>query len=142
MKKTVVATLMLMLMLALTTKAMAWGHNYVEPAQFKQWLETGKKVAIVDIQVPAEFQQHHFRGALETNAFPAKSAEDHVKLDRVIPRLAAGREEIVIVCPRGGGGAKNTYAYLKEKGIAEKRMFILREGMQGWPYQELVVTGK
>jgi len=39
----------------------------------------------------------------------------------------------VVICPRGGGGAKNACDYLKEKEI-EKRIFILREGMQGWPY--------
>lgn len=139
MKKTVVLTLMLTL--AMATSALAWGRNYVEPAQFKQWLETGKKVAIVDIQVPAEFQQHHFKGALETDAFPAKSDDDHRKLDRVIPGLSAGREDIVVIS-RGGGGAKNAYDYLKAKGIAEKRLFILKDGMQGWPYKELTVAGK
>ncbi|MBU5638447.1 rhodanese-like domain-containing protein [Geomonas sp. Red69] len=117
-------------------------YRYVAPADFKKWLETGKKVQIVDIQVPAEFQQHHFKGAVQTNAFPVKSAEDKQKLDRVLPQLTASREEIVIVCPRGGGGAKNTYDYLKGKGIAEARLLILEEGMQGWPYRELVAQGK
>jgi rhodanese-related sulfurtransferase len=99
-------------------------------------------MTIVDIQVPQEFQQHHFKGAVATGAFPAKSAADKLKLDAVLPRLSASRNDVVVVCPRGGGGAKNTYDYLKEKGIDEKRIFILREGMQGWPYKELAVAGK
>ncbi|MBJ6798729.1 rhodanese-like domain-containing protein [Geomonas propionica] len=117
-------------------------YQYVAPSDFKKWLETGKKMQIVDIQVPAEFQQHHFKGAVQTNAFPVKSAEDKQKLDRVLPQLTASREEIVIICPRGGGGAKNTYDYLKGKGIAEARMHILEDGMQGWPYPTLVAQGK
>lgn len=120
---------------------MAADYNYVAPADFKQWLETGKAMKIVDIQVSAEFQKQRIKGSIETNAYPVKSAEDKQKLDKVLPQLAAGREDIVVVCPRGGGGAKNTYDYLKEKGISEKRLFILTNGIQGWPYQQLTVSG-
>lgn len=134
--------LVLTLLFAGASMAMAGNYNYVEPDQFRQWLEKGKDMTIVDIQVPAEFQQHHFKGALETNAFPAKRPDEKLKLDKILPRLSSGRNDVVVVCPRGGGGAKNTYDYLKEKGIDEKRIFILREGMQGWPYKELTVSGR
>lgn len=130
------------LLLGCALTATAGSYNYVEQAQFKQWLEKGKDMTIVDIQVPAEFQQHHFKAALQTNAFPVKSAADKQKLDAVVPKLAAAKNDVVVVCPRGGGGAKNTYDYLKSKGIDEKRIFILKEGMQGWPYKELAVVAK
>lgn len=134
--------LMIVLSLALAATAMAANYGYVEPEQFKQWLESGKPMQVLDIQVPAEFQKHHFKGALETNAFPVKTAEEKKRLDLVIPKLAASREDIVVVCPRGGGGAKNTYDYLKEQGIAEKRIYILKDGMQGWPFKETMVVSK
>ena len=134
--------LLLALTLAGATTAMAAGYNYVDSAQFKQWLESGKDMAVVDIQVPTEFQQHHFKGALETNAFPVKTSEEKQKLDKVLPQLSAGQQDVVVVCPRGGGGAKNTYDYLKEKGISENRIFILKDGMQGWPHKELTVGDK
>lgn len=126
----------------LTVSAMAASYNYVEQGQFKQWLEAGKNISIVDIQVAAEFRKQHFKGALETNAFPVKSAEDKQKIDKILPALAANQHEIVVICPRGGGGAKNTIDYLKEKGINEKRIFILKEGMQGWQYKELTISGR
>jgi rhodanese-related sulfurtransferase len=121
---------------------MAGSYKYVEPEQFKQWLEKGKEMSIVDIQIPTEYQQHHFKGSLETNSYPVKSAADRLKLDKVFPILSATQNDVVVICPRGGGGAKNTYDYLKEKGIDEKRIFILEDGMQGWPYKELTVNGK
>jgi rhodanese-related sulfurtransferase len=134
--------LLMLFIIGCATTAIAGGYSYVEQDQFKQWLGNSKDMAIVDIQVPAEFQQHHFKGSLETNAFPVKSPEEKEKLDKIMPRLLASHNDVVIVCPRGGGGAKNTYDYLKEKGISEKRLFILEKGMQGWPYQELTVAGK
>ncbi|HXE94846.1 MAG TPA: rhodanese-like domain-containing protein [Dongiaceae bacterium] len=133
---------MMLLLIGCAFTASAGGYNYVEQAQFKQWLEKGKDMTIVDIQVPAEFQQHHFKAALETGAFPVKSEAEKQKLDAVLPKLSAAKNDVVVVCPRGGGGAKNTIDYLKEKGIDEKRIFILKEGMQGWPYKDLAVAGK
>lgn len=132
----------LTLLLAWASLAVAGGYNYVEPDQFRQWLEKGKDMAIVDIQIPDEFHQHHFKGALETDAFPVKTPEEKQKLDKVLPRLSASQDDVVVVCPRGGGGARNAYDYLKERGISEKRIFILKQGMQGWPYKELAVSGK
>ena len=134
--------LLVLVIIGCATTAIASGYRYVEQDQFKQWLGNRKNVAIVDIQVPAEFQQHHFKGSLQTSAFPVKSVEDKKKLDKVLPQLLASQNDVVVVCPRGGGGAKSTYDYLKEKGIGEKRLFILEKGMQGWPYQELTVAGK
>jgi len=134
--------LLVLLLLGCAVTAVAGGYNYVEPDQFKQWLEKGKDMSIVDIQVPAEFQKQHFKGSLETNAYPVKAAEDKQKLDKALPMLLATLNDVVIVCPRGGGGAKNTYDYLKEKGVSEKRLLILEKGMLGWPYKELTVGGK
>ena len=134
--------LLVLLLLGGAASAIAGSYNYVEPAQFRHWLEQGKDMAIVDIQVPADFQQHHFKGSLETNAFPVKTADEKQKLDQLLPKLAATQNDVVVVCPRGGGGARNTYDYLKEKGVSEKRIFILKEGMQGWPYQDLTVGVK
>ena len=133
--------LLVLLLLGGTASAIAGSYNYVEQIQFRHWLEQGKDMAIVDIQVPAEFQQHHFKGSLETNAFPVKTADEKQKLDQLLPKLAATQNDVVVVCPRGGG-ARNTYDYLKEKGVSEKRIFILKEGMQGWPYRDLTVGVK
>ena len=139
MKRIMVTVLLL---LGSAFAATAGDYNYVDQAKFRTWLETGKDMTIVDIQVPAEFKEHHFKAALETGAFPVKSASDKQKLDAVVPQVSAAKKDVVIICPRGGGGAKNAYDYLKSKGIDEKRIFILKEGMQGWPYKELAVTGK
>ena len=133
---------LMLLLLGCAATALAGGYNYVEPDQFKQWLEKGKEMTIVDIQVPAEYQKHHFKGSLETNAYPVKSADEKQKLATILPILSATQNDIVVVCPRGGGGAKNTYDYLRENGIDEKRLIILEDGMQGWPYKELTVGGK
>lgn len=133
--------LQVLVLVGCAATAMAGGYNYVEQDQFKLWLESGKEMSIVDIQVPAEYQQHHFKASLETNSYPVKSAADKQKLDAVLPKVSATKNDVVVICPRGGGGAKNAYDYLKEKGVEEKRIFILKEGMQSWPYKDLTVGG-
>lgn len=132
----------LLLSLLVCGNGAAGSYTYVKADDFKSWLQDGKRMEIIDIQPATDFQKQHFRGSIETNAYPAKSAEERQRLDKTLTQLAASSDAIVVVCPRGGGGAKGTYDYLKSKGIDEKRLFILEGGMQGWPHKGLTVLGK
>lgn len=117
--------------------ASAENYNFLKPEVFKGWIESGKKMYIVDIQKEEEFQKRHIKGSIGTGAYPVKSEQDKAKLDIFINEVKNNNLDIVIVCPRGGGAAKNAYDYLKSKGISEKRLYILEGGIQGFPYGEL-----
>ena len=97
-----------LLMLLSSTSAVA--TNDVAPGNFKEWLAAGKKMIIVDVQPAADFAQHHFKGALQTNAFPGKTEEEKKRLDPALSKIAASQDAVVIVCPRGGGGATGSGA--------------------------------
>jgi rhodanese-related sulfurtransferase len=131
-----------LLALLWSTVAGAGDYRSLKQDTFKGWLENGKPMQVVDIQLPAEFARHHFKGAIETGAYPVKTDVERQRLDAVLPAIKASRDDVVIVCPRGGGGARNTYDYLKAHGVAESRLFILEKGMDGWPYPYLTVSGR
>jgi rhodanese-related sulfurtransferase len=116
--------------------------NYVKPDALKQWLANNKQLVLVDIQLAGDFGDHHFRGAIETNAFPAKSDEEKRRLDKALPEIQSSNGDVVIICPKGKGGALNAYDYLKSKGVPENRLVILEGGIGGWPYPELFVKGR
>ncbi|MFN3568569.1 MAG: rhodanese-like domain-containing protein [Caldimicrobium sp.] len=116
----------------------ALATNFIEPEEFKKWLTSGKKVIIVDIQPHDDFVKGHFKGAIETNAFPANTDELKKRIDKALPIIQKSNDPVVIICPRGRSGAQNTYDYLKSKGVPESRLFILKGGMAGWPYPELL----
>ncbi len=120
----------------------AHAANYVKPDVFKQWLTGNKQLLIVDIQTSDNFAEHHFKGSMETDAFPVKSDEQKKRIDAILPKLQSSKGEIVIICPKGKGGALNTYDYLKSKGVPETRLLILEGGIDGWPYPDLLVKGR
>ena len=126
--------------LALAGKASA--ANMVSPDTFKQWIDGNKPVTVVDIQPAGEYEAHHFKGSIETNAFPAKDDEEKKKLDKVLTAIKASKDDVVIICPRGRSGASNAYYHLKSQGVDEKRLFILEGGMQDWPYKDMLVKGR
>jgi rhodanese-related sulfurtransferase len=128
--------------LLVAVAAMAADYRYVKQDTFKGWLESGRPMIIVDIQAPEAFAKGHFKGALETNAYPVKTDEEKKRLDATLGKINATKDDVVIVCPRGGGGAKGTYDYLKSKGVDEKRLYILEKGSEGWPWPELCITGR
>ena len=130
------------LVLVTGTAVQAADYRYVKPEVFRSWIENGKKTIIVDIQVPAQFAKRHIKNSIGTGAYPVKSEEEKKRLDAVLEKIKSSREDVVIVCPRGGGGAKNTYDYLKGKAVEEGRLNMLEKGREGWPYPEMCATGK
>ena len=115
-------------------------YNYVAPDERRQWLNRSAHLLIVDIQESKDFAAHHIKGSIETNGYPVKSDQDRQKIDPAIRlyETDSGYDAVVVVCPRGKGGAKRTYEYLQKKGVPDEKLFILTGGMGGWPYKEWV----
>lgn len=119
--------------------ALAQSYNYISPADLKQRLESNSKPLVIDIQVESDYAKHHVPGAVPTYAYPAKTDAEREKLKPAISKIMSTQEDVVIVCPGGASGAKNTIDYLKSQGVPEKRLLILEKGQRGWPYPELTV---
>lgn len=142
MKKIVsllMVTLALILMLGACSKTASNGkdYQYYTAEEIKKFLEEGKDLLFVDIQVEEEWEAHHLKGAIPTYAYPVETEEDRKKIDAILPQLE-GDQDIVVICPRGGGGATRTVDYLIEKGIDPNRIFILKGGQEKWPYDEFL----
>ena len=87
------------------SQAVPTSYHYVAPQDMKTWLESGKELLIVDIQPAKDFSRQHFSGAIETNAFPVESAEEQKRLDLAVSAAKGNARDVVVVCPRGKGGA-------------------------------------
>lgn len=107
-------------------------YNYISAADLETRLTANQPTNLVDIQVEDEFTQHHIKGATPTYAYPVKSEADRTKLDTTVAQLKTNSDPVVIICPRGAGGAKRTYDYLLQQGIAAERLLILEKGQEGW----------
>ncbi len=130
--------LFLALVLTFLMAGTAFAYNTISADQVKGLVGQQEDVILVDIQPEKDFAEHHLVGSIETNAYPVKSAEDKNKLDNILPLIEDSTAPVVVVCPRGGGGAQKTYDYLKSQGVAEERLVILEGGIAGWPHDELM----
>ena len=128
--------------ITLLSATVALAANYIEPQELKELLDKKKPVILVDIQPAADFEKQHLPGSIETNAFPAKKDDEKKRLDKTLPIIKASKDPVVVVCPRGKSGAKNSYEYLVTQGVPEERMTILEGGIYEWPYKELFVKGR
>jgi len=132
----------LTLTFTLLTAANALAANFIESEDLKKLIEQKQELILVDIQPAADFEKQHLPGSIETNAFPAKTAEEKARLDKVLPIINASKAPVVVICPRGKTGAKNSYDYLLTKGVAEERMKILEDGIHGWEFEQMFVKGR
>ncbi len=121
-------------MLTISTTVLAKNYNYISAAELQKRIEANEEGLLLDIQVEDEFSENHIKNALATYAYPVKTDQDKQKLHAFVENAKAGNEPITIICPRGGGGAKRTYDYLKEQGVSESRLLILEGGQAKWPY--------
>lgn len=134
-------TLFSALLVVLLSTASAWsagttgGYNYISAEDVQKRLQSGPTMILVDICTVEQFSKGHLPGAIETNAYPVKTEQEKAALAKLLPTLQASGADVVIVCPRGGGGAKNTYDYYKSQGVAENRLLILEKGMENWPFE-------
>ena len=127
------------LLLFIGNPAWSGSYQYMDAQTVKQKLESHAPLSLVDIQVEEEYAQHRIVGALPSYAYPVKSEADRAKLAALSPHLMTSEDPVVVVCPRGGGGAERAYDYLLSQGIDATRLYILEQGQQGWPYPELLV---
>ena len=125
-----------LLLAILLVFSVAWAgegkYNYISAKDLEARLNASQPTNIVDIQVEEEFSQHHIKGAIPTYAYPVKSDDDRAKIDTTVEQLRTNADPVVIVCPRGAGGATRTYDYLLQHGISAERLLILEKGQEGW----------
>jgi thiosulfate/3-mercaptopyruvate sulfurtransferase len=107
-------------------------YNYISAAALEARLTAKEPIHLVDIQVEEEFAKHHITGATATYAYPVKTEAEKAKLQAVLSKIKADQAPVVVICPRGAGGATRTYDYLLSQGIAAERLLILEKGQEGW----------
>lgn len=113
-------------------------YNYISPEKTRAWIEEKKNVNIVDIQVEEAFKTAHLPGSIATYSYPVKTDAQRAKIDDAVRMSKENGFPVVVVCPRGKGGAKRCYDYMKSKGVTVAQLLILEKGIDGWPYPELV----
>jgi rhodanese-related sulfurtransferase len=110
-------------------------YNFISADALKARIDAKSPVTIVDICPVKQFAAGHIKGAKETNAYPVKTQAEKDKLAKLLPGIKASGDDVVIICPRGAGGAKRAYDFYKAQGVKENRLMILEKGMNGWPYE-------
>lgn len=114
------------------TIAAASDYNYISAGELETRLESAQPTHIIDIQEQDDYEKHHIKGATATYAYPVKSDSDKAKLAATLDGLKQDEAPVVIVCPRGAGGATRTYDYLLTQGLPADRLLILEKGQAGW----------
>ncbi|SCM70486.1 rhodanese-like domain-containing protein [Desulfovibrio sp. 86] len=107
--------------------------NYISANNVADIINKGDTgYVFLDIQVQSDFDKHHLKSAVSTCAYPVKTDEEKALLKKHLAAIKP-EQKIIIVCPRGKGGAENSVKYLREQGIDNSRLLILENGQQGWP---------
>ncbi len=128
----------LLLVLGFTASVQAGDYTYISAEEMKGRIEAQSELIIVDIQVAEEFAQHHLPGSIATYAYPVKTDAERAQIDAAVQEYNATGKPVVIVCPRGQGGAKRCYDYMMEHNVPAEKLSILEKGIAGWPYAEML----
>jgi len=112
-------------------------YNYISAEETAQLIrEKPESIVLVDIQVKPGFEKEHLKGAIETNAYPVKKQEELDRLAKLLPTIKPD-QKVIVICPRGAGGAERAYDFLAKNGISKDHLFTLKNGQEGWPRDEI-----
>ncbi len=134
-----IAALVMGIALWSAAAAGAADFQYVDAAQFKQWLAAKKPLILADIQKLPDYRKHHFYGAIGTTAYPVKSDADRAKLMNVVEMFEKTGNMVVIIGPRGKASARRAFAFLVENGVPREKIVILTGGIHDWPDREMLL---
>lgn len=122
---------------ALMASIFGSNYNYISPEETAELMrKDASKVVLVDIQEKPGFEKEHLKGAHATYAYPVKKDDEKARLEALIPTFKPD-QKIVIVCPRGGGGADRAYDFYLSKGVKKEQLFTLTKGQEGWPREKI-----
>ncbi len=138
-KKGLRCILVVLLLGLVVATAEAAELNYMDAASLKERLSSKKPLVLADIQKPHDFKKHHFFAAVETDAYPVKSASDKGKLDVVRHMFQKTGNNVIVIGPRGGSASERAAKSLIELGIPAEKVFILKGGIKKWPDQEMLL---
>lgn len=112
-------------------------YNYITADETAKLMrENASKLVLVDIQEKPDFIEEHLKGALATYAYPVKTDAEKARLAELLPQIKPD-QKVVIVCPRGGGGADRAYDFYLEKGLKKEQLFTLKGGQYEWPRDKI-----
>jgi hypothetical protein len=118
---------------------LSFASNLLEPEELKMRLDAGQPTILVDIQPRNAFNEHHFSGSIRTFAYPAKTERDTNSLVQAVRLFKATGYEVVIIGQRGTRAEERSHDFLAGRGIPEEKLFILKGGIDGWPYREMLL---
>ncbi len=108
-------------------------YNYITAEKTAELMrEDASKLVLIDIQEKDDFEEEHLKGAIATYAYPVKTEDEKARLRALLADIKAD-QKVIIICPRGGGGADRAYDFYLENGIAKENLFTLKDGQYGWP---------
>lgn len=112
-------------------------YNYITADETAKLMrDDASKVVLIDIQEKPDFEEEHLKGAISTYAYPVKTEEEKARLEALLPEIKPD-QKVVIVCPRGGGGADRAYDFYISKGVKKENLLTLKDGQYGWPRDKI-----
>lgn len=112
-------------------------YNYISADETAKLMrEDASKLVLIDIQEKPDFTEEHLKGALATYAYPVKTDAEKARLAEILPQIKPN-QKVVIICPRGGGGADRAYDFYLEKGLKKEQLFTLKGGQYEWPRDKI-----
>ena len=112
-------------------------YNYISAEKTAELIrEDASKLVLVDIQVKGDFEEEHLKGAISTYAYPVKTDEERARLAALLPNIK-DNQKVVVICPRGGGGADRAYDFLLKSGVKKENLVTLTDGQYGWPRDKI-----
>ncbi len=111
-------------------------YQYMSAEDAFTYIRLNHAPLIIDLQPQEYFDSSgHIDGAINTAAYPVNTDALQGKLAGTVD-AAKNAEAVLLVDMAGKAGARNAFDYYIAAGVNPENLYILKNGMLGWPYHE------
>ena len=134
-----IIALLLTCLFILTSCSGKLDYKYLSAEEVKQNMENLSNIRLIDLQAKRDWERFHILTSIPTHASPLRSKADKKKLKGKLDDFKEEESSIILIAKNDSNmEAERAYKFLLKEGFDQDRLYILKGGIEAWPFEELL----
>ncbi len=124
-----------------------YDYQYMSAKELRSTLRHEEPILLIDLRGSEEYSAAHLKQSISIPAFLPNADENVIRAALTASieiSKSSGAPKILLITATGGLDAQNAYDFYARHGVAPQTLYILEEGITGWPedYERYIIRAE